>query len=166
MANMGKSTKRFRVLFVCLGNICRSPAAEGIMRHLVEEQGLENEFEIESAGIGAWHVGQLPDDRMRRCASERGYWLGSHARQIERNDLENCDLIIVMDKENLHDVQNMAHSDEEKVKIRLMTEYCTSRFASYKEVPDPYYGGSRGFELVLDMLEDACNGLISRLTKE
>ena len=109
------------VLFICLGNICRSPAAEGIMKSLVEKAGLSEEFEIDSAGIGSWHVGQLPDSRMRKCGAEHGYRFDSHARQFQRSDFKRFDTIVVMDNENYRAITSMASSQADKDKVVRMT---------------------------------------------
>jgi protein-tyrosine phosphatase len=148
-----------KILFVCLGNICRSPAAEGIFRQKVQEQGLEKGFLIDSAGTYGYHEGELPDSRMRTHASRRGYNLTSRSRPIKQDDFEKFDLIIGMDDNNLHNLKRLAPNLESRQKIRLMTDYCQH----YKDdhVPDPYYGGPSGFEHVLDLLEDACDGLLN-----
>lgn len=153
------------VLFVCLGNICRSPAAEGIFRQLVESRGLGHLFEIDSAGIGPWHVGELPDLRMRQCGMRHGYRFESRARQICKGDFARFDHILVMDGDNYRAVSAMASSLEERSKVERMTDYCTSH-ANAHSVPDPYYGGPRGFDLVIELLEDACQGLLQKLVAE
>ena len=151
-----------RILFVCMGNICRSPSAEGIMKELVKNAGLENKIEIDSAGILGYHEGELPDSRMRKHAYRRGYVLDSHSRPIKTKDFFDFDLIIGMDADNMDDLQEKAPDMESLQKIHKMTEY--SRHMSYDHVPDPYYGGDAGFELVLDLLEDACAGLLEEVT--
>ena len=151
-----------RILFVCLGNICRSSAAEGIMRHLVEEAGLKEEIQIDSAGILSYHRGELPDPRMRAHAIRRGYNLVHRSRPVTAADFDDFDLIIGMDDRNLDDLRELSPSLEALKKIHRMTEYCT-RFTSVDHVPDPYYGGAEGFEYVLDVLEDACSGLLLQL---
>ena len=153
-----------RILFICMGNICRSPAAEGIMRHKVQEQGLEHCFYIDSAGMHGWHEGELPDNRMRTHASRRGYTLTSRSRPIKYDDFDRFDLIIGMDDNNIYDLKRMTPNRESQQKIRRMTDFC--RIHKTDCVPDPYYGGSSGFELVLDLLEDACGGLLDRLKKK
>ena len=151
------------VLFICLGNICRSPAAEGIMKSLVETAGLSDEFEIDSAGIGSWHVGQLPDSRMRKCGAEHGYRFDSHARQFQRSDFKRFDTIVVMDNENYRAITSMASSQADKDKVVRMADFLTSH-REYTTVPDPYYGDYRDCELVIILLEDACQGLLDELT--
>lgn len=159
MMKQGKHT----VLFICLGNICRSPAAEGIMKSLVETAGLSDEFEIDSAGIGSWHVGQLPDSRMRKCGAELGYRFDSHARQFQRSDFKRFDTIVVMDNENYRAITSMASSQADKDKVVRMADFLTSH-REYTTVPDPYYGDYSDFELVIILLEDACQGLLDELT--
>jgi protein-tyrosine phosphatase len=158
-----KSNKKISVLFVCLGNICRSPAAEGIMKQIVDERGLTDSFLIDSAGIGDWHVGDLPDKRIRKHGAERGYDFCSRARQISMSDFEKFDYIMVMDEENFSYLSAMVGSDEEKHKIHRLGDYF-SHHPNHNIVPDPYYGGERGFELVLDLLEDACGGFLDSIT--
>jgi protein-tyrosine phosphatase len=153
---------KYRILFVCLGNICRSPAAEAVMRRLVEERGLGGRIEIDSAGTYGGHVGNLPDRRMRVHARERGYELTHLSRPITGNDFEQFDLLVGMDSGNVQSMRDMAATLEEARKIVMMGDYI--RFnRSYDYVPDPYYEGSEGFELVLDLLEDACGNLLDRL---
>ena len=153
-----------KILFVCLGNICRSSTAEGVMLHLIEEAGLEKEFVIDSAGILSYHQGELPDSRMRAHAARRGYQLVHRSRPVRTEDFYNFDLIIGMDDRNIDDLKEKAPSTEEWKKIHRMTEYCTRIPADH--VPDPYYGGAEGFEYVLDVLEDACAGLLTSLTQD
>ena len=156
--------KPCKILFVCLGNICRSSSAEGVMKHLLEESGLGNEFVVDSAGISSYHQGELPDSRMRAHAIRRGYELTHRSRSVRTEDFYNFDLIIGMDDRNIDDLKDSAPSPEEWKKIHLMTEYCT-RFTHADHVPDPYYGGAEGFEYVLDLLEDACAGLLERISQ-
>lgn len=151
--------KPCRILFVCLGNICRSSSAEGVMNHLVSGAGLEDQFVIDSAGILSYHRGELPDSRMRAHAIRRGYELTHRSRPVQTEDFYNFDLIIGMDDRNIEDLKDRAPSPEEWKKIHRMTEFCT-RFTHTDHVPDPYYGGAEGFEYVLDLLEDACAGLL------
>ena len=152
-----------RVLFVCLGNICRSPGAEGIMKAMVKKAGLEERFFIDSAGTYGGHSGDLPDARMRAHAARRGYELNSRARKFYAEaDFADFDLIIGMDDQNICDLKRMAKDDAERAKIHKMTEYCR-KLTHYNEVPDPYYSGADGFELVLDLLEDAVGGLIEEI---
>lgn len=154
--------KPCKILFICLGNICRSPSAEGVMKHLVEKAGCEDEFVIDSAGILNYHQGELPDSRMRAHAIRRGYDLTHRSRPVCTEDFYNFDLIIGMDDRNMDDLKDRAPSPEACAKLHRMTEYCI-RFTHADHVPDPYYGGSEGFEHVLDLLEDACEGLLHHL---
>jgi len=154
-----------RVLFVCLGNICRSPAAEGVFVHLLQQHGLEGQFVVDSAGTGGWHLGRRADARMREAAARRGIDLTSRARQIDLADLHSFDHILTMDGANLAAVQALAReagNPADQARITAMTAYCR-RHSGVHEVPDPYYGGSQGFEQVLDLLEDACDGLLDAL---
>lgn len=163
LINSLKNKEKIKILFVCLGNICRSPAAECIMKMKLEKLGYaENEVRIDSAGIGSWHEGQLPDRRMRSHGCDRGYDISSRARQIRREDFDRFDFIIGMDHENVADLMSLARTPEDRKKILRMADFFT-RHKDFDTVPDPYYGGDRGFELVLDMLEDACDGVIDRL---
>lgn len=157
---MNRTPKRpIRILFVCLGNICRSPAAEGVMRSLVESKGLEKEFEIDSAGTYSGHQGQLPDNRMRIHARRRGYELTHRSRPVRESDFDRFDIIVAMDASNRDNLRRIAPTPEDERKIVMMSDYCRHPHG-YDYVPDPYYEGSEGFELVLDMLEDACSGLL------
>lgn len=152
----------FGLLFICLGNICRSPAAQAVMQKLVDDAGLSNRFYIDSAGIGAWHVGQLPDKRMRDHARRRGCRLTHRARQIDaESDFCRFDRIVVMDEDNYRQVAGKARSAEEKAKVVRMADYF-SRHAGDRTVPDPYYGGPEDFELALDLIEDGCRGILAQ----
>ena len=153
--------ERSRLLFVCLGNICRSPAAEGVFLHHLQQRGLEQSFSVDSAGTGHWHAGQPADARMRAAAAGRGIHLPSRARQIVAADLDAFDHILTMDDDNLAAVQAMTRGRESRAQIRPITQHC--RRHRVREVPDPYYGGDDGFEGVLDLLEDACTGLLDDL---
>lgn len=154
-----------RVLFVCLGNICRSPAAEEIFRQVVARRGRLSDWTIDSAGMGNWHIGQLPDNRMRVHARRRGYELTHHARQVKESDFDNFDLIIGMDSSNIADLRELAPTPEAEAKIVPMSQFFTMA-TRYDYVPDPYYEGAEGFELVLDLLESACDNLYTALTNE
>src|SRR4051794_10691460 len=144
-----------RVLFVCMGNICRSPTAEGVLRALVRERGLEDRIEIDSAGTGGWHAGEPPDERATEAARRRGIAVEGAARQVTRADFERFDLIVAMDQRNLRELRHLASDDEARAKLRLL---CGDR-----DVPDPYYGGARGFEDVLDQVEAACRELLDEI---
>lgn len=153
-----------KILFVCLGNICRSSSAEEVMRTFVKREGLEEKIEVDSAGILNYHQGELPDSRMRMHAYHRGYELTHRSRPVCTEDFLNFDLIIGMDDRNIQDLKDRAPSPEAEKKIRRMTDYCRTKLVDY--VPDPYYGGAQGFETVLDILEDACEGLLEEIRKE
>lgn len=155
--------KKHKILFVCLGNICRSPAAEGIMRAVVEQHGEQDDYLIDSAGIGAWHVGQLPDSRMRSCGKRHGYEFSSRARQLTSDDLRRFSLIVTMDEENRRDALRLASNEEERSKVVSMADYLTGH-AGQTTIPDPYYGGEKDFELVIELLEDACAQLHKTLS--
>lgn len=147
---------KVHVLFVCLGNICRSPAAEGVLRSMADE----NEVYVESCGTATWSVGSLPDARMRRAAEKRGLTLESRAQLFQPEFLEAFDYILASDHRVLRDLQEFAR-EENKEKIMLMTAFSEAHFG--KEVPDPYFDEERGFDLVLDMLEEACRGFLRRM---
>ncbi len=149
---------KHKILFVCLGNICRSPAAEAVMKKLIEKRGLSANFEIDSAGILSVHQGEKADSRMRQHAARRGYDITSISRPVKTDDFDRFDLIIGMDDSNIDDLNDRALTAEHKSNIRQMTEY--AKKYNYTYIPDPYYGGAAGFELVLDLLEDACTGLL------
>ena len=151
-----------KILFVCLGNICRSPAAEGIMNHLLKVENLEYLAETDSAGIGPWHVGQLPDERMRRHGRRHGYQFDSIARQFSASDFDRFDLIVGMDSENVRNLTSRARSSNDRRKIVCMADYLTHH-PKHKSIPDPYYGNDRDFELVIELLEDACQGLLDSI---
>jgi len=152
------------ILFVCMGNICRSPSAEAVMNSIIEKNGLSDKIKCDSAGTISYHVGETADERMIRHASKRGYNLNSIARKIQHMDLEQFDYIITMDDENYDNVVTLDVDKKYQHKISKMTDYC--RDFSANEVPDPYYGGPQGFEYVLDLLEDACAGLLDHILKE
>ena len=155
-----------KLLFVCLGNICRSPAAEGVFLHLLNERGLSDSFVVDSAGTGGWHTGNPADQRMQAAAARRGIQLPSRAHQISLDDLSEFDLILTMDNANLAAVQSLVREAGRRATatVRPMLSYA-QRF-SEAEVPDPYYGGESGFEHVLDLLEDACSNLLDELSSQ
>ncbi len=150
------------ILFVCMGNICRSPSAEAVFKGLVKKEGLAENFEIDSAGTGPWHVGEPADKRMQKHAVKRNYNLTSISRQFDpETDFDRFDMIIAMDDDNVATLKSLARNSEELNKIQKITDFSSEW--NYTEVPDPYYGGDEGFELVLDLLEDACRGLLNKL---
>jgi protein-tyrosine phosphatase len=151
-----------RILFVCMGNICRSPAAEMVFDHMTRSAGRAGEFLIDSAGTIGMHQGNPPDHRMRRHLTERGYPIFGTARKIEADDLRCFDWFLVMDEENERDVRRMDRDGLHKNKIRKLTDFGI-RFRADR-VPDPYYGGEEGFAHVIDLLEDACAGFLSSIT--
>lgn len=153
-----------RICFVCLGNICRSPTAEGIFRHLLSQQGLDDVV-IDSAGTGGWHAGNPPDRRATAEAARRGIELAGRARQFTREDFERFDYVVAMDEMNLSDLASIAPSPEAREKIRLLRSFDPASSAG-AGVPDPYYGGPGGFEEVFDICEAACRGLIAHLEAE
>jgi len=152
---------RKKVLFVCLGNICRSPSAEAVFKYLVEQENERNRFFIDSAGTSAWHAGEKADARMRRHAKKRGVELTSISRQFIPEDFDWFDYIIAMDRDNMEDLKRLARNKKDLDKLHMMTDF--SKKFNYDEIPDPYYGGDEGFELVLDLLEDAGTGLFNYL---
>lgn len=151
------------ILFVCLGNICRSPAAEGMLKHLAQSKNFQ-EVHVQSCGLGNWHAGHLPDERMREAAKKRGIILTSRAQQFHRNNFEQFDYILVADQDVMNTIYQYAESAEHKAKIHLITAF-SSRYQG-EEIPDPFYEGEAIFNLVLDMLEDSCEGLLEHLQKQ
>ena len=151
------------VLFVCLGNICRSPAAEGILRHAAERNQCKD-LHVKSCGLGNWHLGHLPDGRMQDAAKRRGIVLSSRAQQFKQEFFDLFDYILVADHSVLHSLRQQATSIEHKAKIHLITAF--SRAYPNEEVPDPYYNGDAAFDLVLDMLEDACEGFLDHIKSQ
>lgn len=155
---------KHNVLFVCLGNICRSPAAEGVFKDLVEKKKLSHDIHIDSAGTCANHIGETADPRMQMAAKERGLSLTSRGRQFVAADFKKFDKIIVMDQSNFEDVLSLDHSGEYAHKVHKMTNFSSKKFSDFDNVPDPYYGGQEGFDLVLDLLQDSCQKLLDDLS--
>lgn len=153
---------KIRVLFVCLGNICRSPAAEGVLADIVDRAGQSHRWTIDSAGTGNYHTGDLPDHRMRIHARRRGFELTHHARQVRESDFDNFDIIIPMDGSNERNLRLLAPTPEAERKIIPMAEF-VDKAMRYDHIPDPYYEGAEGFELVLDLLQDGCSHLFELL---
>lgn len=151
-----------KLLFVCLGNICRSPAAENIMNHLALKAGIDNEIECDSAGTANYHTGNPPDRRIQAAAANRNIQMIGSARQFTKADFTAFDLILAMDRENYRNILALDPQGQYQDKVRLMCDFATHH--SDKEVPDPYYGGADGFDYVIDLLTDACEGLLSQLS--
>jgi len=154
----------YKLLFVCLGNICRSPAAENIMNHLIDAAGLTGQIICDSAGTSDYHVGSAPDRRMTAAATQRGIPMKGAARQFIRDDFAAYDLILAMDRDNFETICYLDPKGTYRHKVRLMCDFCIQH--SLKEVPDPYYGGTEGFNQVLDLLMDACQGLLDYAIQE
>lgn len=155
----------YKLLFVCLGNICRSPSAENIMNHLVEQAGWSDRILCESAGTSSYHIGSPPDRRMSNAATAKlGIKLLGQARQLQKLDFENFDMILAMDQENYHNILALDLTKQYHQKVYLMCKFCSRH--TLKEVPDPYYGGVEGFNQVIDLLVDACEGLLAYITNQ
>lgn len=150
------------ILFVCLGNICRSPTGEGVMKHLVDQADLSDEITVDSAGTIGHHAGRPADQRMQQAAQSRGYDLQSRSRKIVFRDLEEFDLVIAMDRENLSDI--LLIESQPQANVKLLSSYLGDDWPS--DVPDPYYGGAEGFEYVLDMIEAACPKILEELVSQ
>lgn len=155
--------KNYKVLFVCLGNICRSPAGEGIFKKLVKEENLEDKITIDSAGTSGYHDGELPDPRMRQHGAHRGYKFDSLSRKFTSEDFYDFDIILAMDDSNYQNIMRLVPDLDSQKKVYRMVEF-SERFV-HDHIPDPYYSGADGFELVLDLLEDACEGLLDKMKK-
>ncbi len=154
---------RVGILFVCLGNICRSPAAEGVMQAIVDSQDASDRFMLDSAGTGTYHIGDLPDHRMRVHARRRGYELTHRCRQVTEDDFDDFDMIIAMDRSNFENLRRLAPNPEAENKIVEMAAFVSKAMRCYA-IPDPYYEGAEGFELVLDLLESGCENLYNCLS--
>lgn len=153
--------KKTGVLFVCLGNICRSPSGEGIFKKLVKEKGLDKKYHIDSAGTSGWHTNELPDRRMRSHGERRGYIFDSRSRKFVSEDFDKFDYILAMDDNNYYDILSLSPDPESEQKVHRMVDFLQK--LSHDHIPDPYYSGAEGFELVLDLLEDACQGLLNKI---
>lgn len=148
----------YKLLFVCLGNICRSPAAENIMNDQLRQRNLQDKIICDSAGTSSYHLGSPPDPRMVEAAKKRGMTFVGQARRFQKSDFENFDLILAMDRENYTDILALDPQQKYRQKVRMMCDFC--RYHQLKEVPDPYYGGPQGFNRVIDLLVDACEGVL------
>lgn len=151
----------YKLLFVCLGNICRSPSAENIMNYLIEEAGLTDKISCDSAGTSGYHIGAAPDRRMNHAALKRGLQLQGTSRKLRPSDLQQFDLILAMDRENYQDILYLDREGKYEDKVRMMCEFAQHK--AEREVPDPYYGGADGFDNVIDLLFDACSGLLEHV---
>jgi len=147
-----------RILFVCMGNICRSPAGENVFRHLAAARGLEQDYFVDSAGTIGYHVGEPPDSRMSAAGEKRGIVFTGHSRQFRIEDFQEFDLIVTMDESNRQGVLQLALGPEAEAKVRPFCSFVTRH--PDQEVPDPYYGGEDGFEHVMDLMEDGCEGIL------
>lgn len=154
-----------RVCFVCLGNICRSPTAEGVMRHLVREAGLEGKIEVDSAGTAGYHSGEPPDSRARAAGKRRGVVISGRARRFEASDFERFDYVLAMDRTNLQDLRRLAAGARTKAHVELLRSF-DPESPEGASVPDPYYGGDEGFDEVFDICWAACRGLLEMIRKE
>jgi protein-tyrosine phosphatase len=154
----------YTLLFVCLGNICRSPSAENIMNYLIAQAGLSDRIQCDSAGTASYHVGSPPDRRMAIAAQQQGITLRGSARQFSAADFEAFDRILAMDRENFNNICALDPAGNYRSKVQLMCDFCTRH--SLQEVPDPYYGGSEGFNQVIDLLFDACEGLLHDVNQQ
>lgn len=160
---VGESSIMTKVLFVCLGNICRSPAAEAVMQMIVEKAQAKDRYRLDSAGTSAYHAGEPADKRMIARAAHRKIHIPSIARQFVYKDFERFDLIVAMDESNYDNILDLDEEQQFHSKVVMMTDYSSGKFSHYNSVPDPYYGGSEGFDLVLDLLVNCCQNLFNHL---
>jgi protein-tyrosine phosphatase len=158
-------TDKISVLFVCLGNICRSPMAEGVFRDLVDREGLADDFRIDSAGTGSWHVGESPDHRSARTAAKHGVTLSGSARQVRPEDFRRFDYLVAMDRQNLEALEEFREGVKGATALYLLREF-DSEGGPGAEVPDPYYGGPGGFDDVYSMVERSCRGLLDHILSQ
>jgi protein-tyrosine phosphatase len=157
-----KNNGTLRLCFVCLGNICRSPTAEGIMRTLVSQQGLDGYIDVESAGTGTWHLGELADSRARATAKARGVTLDRRAQQFSRESFDRFDYVLVMDEDIQKTIRRLSPAKEDHEKVHVLRDFDPAS-PKGSRVPDPYYGGPDGFEDVFDICDAACRGLLAHL---
>lgn len=151
----------YKVLFVCMGNICRSPAGEGVLKSFLDDEGLGDQVHVDSAGTIGFHADAPADARMQEAARRRGYDLTSRARKAVSADFDQFDLILAMDKENFRDLELLQSGGKQRAELKLFCDYCQEHQET--EVPDPYYGGSQGFEKVLDLIEDGCRQMVAEI---
>ncbi|MFO0939651.1 MAG: low molecular weight protein-tyrosine-phosphatase [Pirellulales bacterium] len=157
---MSKAISSKSILFVCLGNICRSPAAEGVMQHLINQRSLSEQIRVDSAGTAGYHIGKLADARMRAAAERRGLNLTSRSRLVLPSDLRDFDLVVPMDRSNYRDLMGLVPGAKHD-NVKMLSDFLDSSWP--REVPDPYYGGEEGFEYVLDMLQAACPAILNEI---
>lgn len=155
-------SKPIKVSFVCLGNICRSPLAQGVLEFLVQQQGLQEKIQVSSAGTGSWHVGKAPDTRMRATAKKHGIYMNSRARQFQPEDFNRFDLVLAMDQSNKNDLKRMCPSPEAEKKLRLFRSFDPACNGD-EDVPDPYYGGAEGFENVYEIVHRTCPEILKHI---
>jgi protein-tyrosine phosphatase len=165
MTDHDPTTESRRILFVCLGNICRSPLAEGVMRHLAAESGMDGRIQVDSAGTGAWHVGNPPDRRSLSVARKNGVPLEGRARQVEAEDFTHFDLLVAMDRDNLRQLEALRDRAGGGAPVRLLREFDPEANGDL-EVPDPYYGGRDGFDRVYEMVHRSCRSLLAALEED
>jgi protein-tyrosine phosphatase len=158
-------TSAKRICFICLGNIIRSPLAQHLFSHKASEAGVADKYQVSSAGLGPWHVGEQPDSRMRRIASKRGIHMSGRAREFSPSEFEQHDLILVMDSENLQRLKALTRNEEQRRKIRMLREFDPDG-GKHSPVPDPYYGGPNGFEEVYQIIDRSVEGLLEQLENE
>jgi protein-tyrosine phosphatase len=158
-------SQEISVLFVCLGNICRSPLAEGVFRHVLDEEGISDRFKVDSAGTGSWHVGESPDHRSVRSAATHGVTLSGHSRPVQPEDFRQFEYIVAMDQSNLSHLQEYLDGVGGEAALYLLREF-DPEGGPGAEVPDPYYGGPNGFEDVYDMVDRSCRGLLAHILEE
>lgn len=155
---------KINVLFVCLGNICRSPSAEAVFKDVLSKNDLSDSFLVDSAGTSGFHAGEKADPRMRETALKRGFEISSISRQFISEDFKNFDFIIGMDDSNIANMSRLCQDQEDANKLFKMTDFASNQ--DYDHVPDPYYGGAEGFDLVMDLLDDCCKGLLKHIKNE
>lgn len=151
-----------KICFVCLGNICRSPTAEAVMRKLIVDAGLQDDFELDSAGTGSWHVGARPDPRTRSAGEARGLTVDGRGRQFQAADFDRFDYVVALDRSNRENLLHLTRDDAHRAKVHLLRDFDEASDRD-SDVPDPYYGGADGFSEVIDICDAACRGLLAKL---